>query len=495
MKKTIKNKLDIITILERIASKTHKIETSIKNQLFSSIILEINDGLILCEFEPFFINKKPKQLKKLSLEVSEVHDMILYNYIFTVKLKERTKAKHIQGYRYTLPKKIKYTSEKYRIIPDDQNKIEISFEIKGLKQYKSVTYITKERVCFKGNYEFLEDQLGKTIYDIHIRLPFNRIKCSGSFKKLENHFYCFEDYIVSEMNSDILNNHAIDDFIRKNNFDDFKDKIFREKKINSHVATSQKSFLKKNAKILLVDDKYMVTEIIKEILEAKTNYEIITTNVSIEAFDLIKKEQPDLVVLDKNMPKITGLEIAQKMRAIEITREIPIIIMTAYDDHTDKSLLNSYGISGYIVKPVDSEELISTIDSILFNKIKNFNLAKENIVICSDNYKFNNELKEILNKEKINLFIKNYPEEMDDLDSKFDYRVIILNLTSKNYITTTVLNSLRKQRLFADSIFIVIPQSRRDKTLLEILDDEKVQILNNKLTANEIAKILIKMTE
>ena len=136
----------------------------------------------------------------------------------------------------------------------------------------------------------------------------------------------------------------------------------------------------KNDKILIVDDEPANLFLLELILE--DNYTIVKTNNGREALDLIEKEVPDLILLDIMMPGMDGLEVCKAIVSNELTKDIPIILVTAkiQDEDVEKGL--NLGATDYIKKPISDVELKARVKSALrikhredelkrLNKIKN----------------------------------------------------------------------------------------------------------------------------
>lgn len=120
-------------------------------------------------------------------------------------------------------------------------------------------------------------------------------------------------------------------------------------------------------KIIYIDDDIEMIYLIKMILERK-GYEIISINDGLESVEIIKKEQPDLVMLDLMMPNIDGWDIYHQLKSNEITSEIPVIIISAKAQPIDKVLgLQIAKVNNYISKPFRPQELIDSIENILNN--------------------------------------------------------------------------------------------------------------------------------
>ena len=120
-------------------------------------------------------------------------------------------------------------------------------------------------------------------------------------------------------------------------------------------------------KIVYIDDDIEMIYLIKMILERK-GYEIISINDGLESFEIIKNEQPDLVMLDLMMPNIDGWDIYHQLKSDEITSDIPVIIISAKAQPIDKVLgLQVAKVNNYISKPFRPQELIDSIEKILNN--------------------------------------------------------------------------------------------------------------------------------
>lgn len=91
----------------------------------------------------------------------------------------------------------------------------------------------------------------------------------------------------------------------------------------------------KNPKILCVDDEKLNLKLLKSILEPE-GYEFQGAESGEVALTQVTQEPPDLILLDIMMPKITGFEVLQKLRANELTRLIPVVMATALKETEDR---------------------------------------------------------------------------------------------------------------------------------------------------------------
>ena len=112
-----------------------------------------------------------------------------------------------------------------------------------------------------------------------------------------------------------------------------------------------------NKKILVVDDEKRIVEIVQAYLE-RDGYRVIVAFDGKSAIDLARKAQPDLVVLDLMLPQIDGWDVCRVLRK---ESEIPIIMLTARDDTTDKIVGLELGADDYVTKPFDPKELVARV--------------------------------------------------------------------------------------------------------------------------------------
>ncbi len=116
-----------------------------------------------------------------------------------------------------------------------------------------------------------------------------------------------------------------------------------------------------NNKILVVDDEKRIVEIVKAYLE-KDGYKVVIAYEGKSALELARKERPELIVLDLMLPEISGWDVCRTLRK---ESDIPIIMLTARDDTTDKIVGLELGADDYITKPFDPKELVSRVRAVL----------------------------------------------------------------------------------------------------------------------------------
>lgn len=121
-------------------------------------------------------------------------------------------------------------------------------------------------------------------------------------------------------------------------------------------------------KILIVEDDTSISEELKNLLE-NSGYNGVILKGFENSYEEIKRENPDLILLDINIPKLNGEMLLQKIRK---ESNVPIIMVTSKNTETDEVLSMSYGADDYITKPYNPTILLLRINAI-FKRIENKN--------------------------------------------------------------------------------------------------------------------------
>ncbi|MGA2070226.1 MAG: response regulator [Sedimentisphaerales bacterium] len=120
-------------------------------------------------------------------------------------------------------------------------------------------------------------------------------------------------------------------------------------------------------KVLVVDDEVHIVHVVA--IKLRNNgYEPITAGNGQEAYDLACRENPDIIIADYMMPVMSGLELLEKLRENETTRNIPFILLTARNFAIDDVNQQRLNVSQCITKPFSPKELLRNIEDILYQK-------------------------------------------------------------------------------------------------------------------------------
>jgi len=123
-----------------------------------------------------------------------------------------------------------------------------------------------------------------------------------------------------------------------------------------------------NVRILIVDDNYDHASGIRELINIESDYEVIGTAASAEiAISLVKKYNPEIILMDINMPETDGITAIQEIK--KLNEDVKIIAITGYDDADLIFRAMKVGARGYILKTMAASQLITSINEILNGKI------------------------------------------------------------------------------------------------------------------------------
>lgn len=120
----------------------------------------------------------------------------------------------------------------------------------------------------------------------------------------------------------------------------------------------------KTVRVLLADDHALVRQGIRRFLEESGEITVVAEAEDGErALELVAQHQPDLAILDIRMPKLSGVDLARRIRAEH--PQVKILVLTAYDDDPYVFALLQAGVDGYLLKTADSTQLIQAVRQIM----------------------------------------------------------------------------------------------------------------------------------
>jgi DNA-binding response OmpR family regulator len=121
------------------------------------------------------------------------------------------------------------------------------------------------------------------------------------------------------------------------------------------------------ASLLLVDDEPTITDVLARYLQ-RAGYETRSAGDGARALELAAERLPDLVVLDLMLPGIDGLEVMRRLRTLgepEVRERLPIILLTARGEESDRVVGLRLGADDYVVKPFSPAEIVARVDAVL----------------------------------------------------------------------------------------------------------------------------------
>jgi len=130
-----------------------------------------------------------------------------------------------------------------------------------------------------------------------------------------------------------------------------------------------------NAKVMAIDDEPIMTDLIQAYLEEAGYVTVVSLNQSERALEIVRQEQPSVLLLDLIMPGLSGFDVLRMIRADDELRFLPVIVLTAANDAPTKLKALDYGATDFLSKPVDSSELVLRVRNSLAFKIYQDQLA------------------------------------------------------------------------------------------------------------------------
>ena len=122
-------------------------------------------------------------------------------------------------------------------------------------------------------------------------------------------------------------------------------------------------------KILIVEDNPQNMRLVEMTLRAG-GYALLKATDGEEALDLANRKQPDLIVIDMQLPKISGIEVIKRLRQLPSFSHVPIIALTAYAMKGDREKFIEAGCDTYVSKPINTRELPEIVAKILQQRQK-----------------------------------------------------------------------------------------------------------------------------
>lgn len=121
-------------------------------------------------------------------------------------------------------------------------------------------------------------------------------------------------------------------------------------------------------RILIVEDNELNLKLFRDLLSAN-GYETLETKDGVEAISLTRNMRPDLILMDIQLPEISGLDITQKIKADPEIKMIPVIAVTAFAMKDDEEKILAAGCEAYISKPISIEHFMNTVKQFLNDSV------------------------------------------------------------------------------------------------------------------------------
>ncbi len=117
-------------------------------------------------------------------------------------------------------------------------------------------------------------------------------------------------------------------------------------------------------KVMIVEDNELNMKLFHDLLESR-GYDIIETRDGMEALKMARSERPDLILMDIQLPEVSGLEVTKWIKEDDDLKQIPIIAVTAFAMKGDEEKIREGGCEAYIAKPISVSSFLATVEKFL----------------------------------------------------------------------------------------------------------------------------------
>lgn len=118
------------------------------------------------------------------------------------------------------------------------------------------------------------------------------------------------------------------------------------------------------SKLLIIDDDDQLTQVLDEYL-TKFGFEVFIAHRPNDGIAMLKAQQPALIILDVMLPEMDGFQVCKKIRAMTAYQDLPVLMLTARGEVTDRVVGLEIGADDYLAKPFDPRELVARVNSLL----------------------------------------------------------------------------------------------------------------------------------
>ncbi|MEL0020026.1 MAG: response regulator [Rickettsiales bacterium] len=117
-------------------------------------------------------------------------------------------------------------------------------------------------------------------------------------------------------------------------------------------------------KILIVEDNELNMKLFHDLLESK-GYDILQTRDGMEALKMARAHMPDLILMDIQLPEVSGLEVTKWLKEDDNLKRIPVVAVTAFAMKGDEEKIREGGCEAYIAKPISVTNFLETVEQFL----------------------------------------------------------------------------------------------------------------------------------
>ena len=130
------------------------------------------------------------------------------------------------------------------------------------------------------------------------------------------------------------------------------------------IAREQHDDLMSPKTILYVEDNELNRRIVRDLLK-RTSYRLLEAPDGETSLDIVRRERPDLILMDIQLPRLSGIEVTRTLRSEPVTANTPIIAITSFALSGDEQRAKAAGATAYMTKPYSPRDLLALIRSLL----------------------------------------------------------------------------------------------------------------------------------
>lgn len=127
------------------------------------------------------------------------------------------------------------------------------------------------------------------------------------------------------------------------------------------AQTSEQPDLATVKTVLIVEDNELNMKLFNDLLEAH-GYRVLQTREGLSALDIARQQKPDLILMDIQLPEVSGIEVTKWLKEDDELRSIPVVAVTAFAMKGDEQKIREGGCEAYISKPISVASFLSTIN-------------------------------------------------------------------------------------------------------------------------------------
>jgi len=143
--------------------------------------------------------------------------------------------------------------------------------------------------------------------------------------------------------------------------------VLSRRKQNADFQGAQGNYPKEQVMektVLVVEDNDLNMKLFCDLLEAH-DYKTLQTRDGTEVLDIVREHQPDLILMDIQLPEVSGLDVTKWLKADEDLKHIPVVAITAFAMKGDEEKIRSGGCEAYIAKPITVTKFLETVQQFL----------------------------------------------------------------------------------------------------------------------------------